>query len=374
MGKNDLESLREQIDELDQTIVNALEQRWQVVLAVAKYKQEHNLTIFDPAREEKVIQKACDLLVNKKYNSAITAVMQVIMEQSKVMEQSCLSSPQKDITPGELQVGCFGMPGSYSHQALEKYFLGSNVNRQYFSSFEEVVKAVSDGVIKYGVLPIENSSTGGITEVYDLLRHYDCFIVGEQCIKIEHNLVGIAEAELSDITTVYSHPQGLAQSKEFFRKYPQIELIPYFSTSKSAENIHKQQNKHLAAVASKQAAKIYQLKVLAENINYNTNNYTRFIIISREAEAGPNANKITIVVAVKHETGSLYRTLGHLYHSGLNMMNLESRPIEGRSWEYFFHVDLVGNLKEQRVVEALNQLEQSCVFCKVLGNYQANNL
>lgn len=128
----------------------------------------------------------------------------------------------------------------------------------------------------------------------------------------------------------------------------------------------------MAAVAGKQAAEMYGLQILAANINYNSNNYTRFIVIAREAEQAPNANKITVVVAVKHEPGSLYRTLGHFYHSGLNMMNLESRPIEGKSWEYFFHIDLVGNLREERVRQALEQLSDSCAYCKILGNYPAD--
>ena len=190
-------------------------------------------------------------------------------------------------------------------------------------------------------------------------------------MKIEHNLLGVQGAKLEDVTTVYSHPQGFAQSKEFFHQYPQMELVPYFSTSKSAETVREKQDKHLAAVAGKQAAEMYGLQILAANINYNSNNYTRFIVISNEAEQAPNANKITVVVAVKHEPGSLYRTLGHFYHSGLNMMNLESRPIEGKSWEYFFHIDLVGNLREERVRQALEQLSDSCAYCKILGNNPA---
>lgn len=155
-------------------------------------------------------------LQHKEYAPAVTAMMTTIMEQSKALEHVLLAEPR--VLPQEevMEVGCFGMPGSYSHQALERYFAGQHINRHHYALFEDVVQAVKNGEIKYGVLPIENSSTGGITEVYDLLRHHDCSIVGEQCVKIEHNLLGVQGAKLEDVTTVYSHPQGFAQSKEFF--------------------------------------------------------------------------------------------------------------------------------------------------------------
>ena len=348
MEKLDLEAIRRRIDKIDAQLVAALEERMEAVLEVAAYKKQQGLPVLDAAREAQVLSKACMRLQHKEYAPAVTAMMTTIMEQSKALEHVLLAEPR--VLPQEevMEVGC--------HYAL----------------FEDVVQAVKNGEIKYGVLPIENSSTGGITEVYDLLRHHDCSIVGEQCVKIEHNLLGVQGAKLEDVTTVYSHPQGFAQSKEFFHQYPQMELVPYFSTSKSAETVREKQDKHLAAVAGKQAAEMYGLQILAANINYNSNNYTRFIVISNEAEQAPNANKITVVVAVKHEPGSLYRTLGHFYHSGLNMMNLESRPIEGKSWEYFFHIDLVGNLREERVRQALEQLSDSCAYCKILGNYPAD--
>lgn len=372
MENLDLDAIRSRIDKLDAQLVAMLEERMEAVLEVAAYKKQHGLPVLDAAREAQVIAKACGRLQHQEYSAAVTATLQTIMDQSKALEHVLLAKAAPQAALAELEVGCFGMPGSYSHQALEKYFAGRQINRHHYALFEDVVQAVKKGEIKYGVLPIENSSTGGITEVYDLLRHYDCSIVGEQCVKIEHNLLGVPGARLEDITTVYSHPQGFAQSKEFFQQYPQMELVPYFSTSKSAETVRDKQDRYLAAVAGSQAAEMYGLQILAANINYNSNNYTRFIVIANEAEQAANANKITVVVAVKHEAGSLYRTLGHFYHSGLNMMNLESRPIEGKSWEYFFHIDLVGNLREERVRQALAQLSDSCAYCKILGNYPAD--
>ena len=232
---------------------------------------------------------------------------------------------------------------------------------------------MSRGEADYGVLPIENSSTGGITEVYDLLRQHDCVIVGERRLKIEQNLLGLPEASLGDIRQVYSHPQGLKQSQQFLKQHPEIEPIPYYSTSKSAEMVASKEDVSLAAVAGKKAAELYGLKVLVPNINSNDNNTTRFVIIAPQALTVDNANKITLVLTVAHEPGSLYKTLGYFYHGGLNLMNLESRPMVGKSWEYFFHIDLKGNLNDPAVQNALEEVKKNCTFLKILGNYEEDN-
>lgn len=271
-----------------------------------------------------------------------------------------------------LQVGCFGEPGSFSYEAMEKYFQGIEKKESYYAYFEDVVQAVKKQKIQYGVLPIENSSTGGITDVYDLIRRYDCAIVGEKCVKIEHNLMAIPGVALENIREVYSHPQGFAQCKNFFGTHPKMTQIPYFNTSQSAKMVHEKQSSYMAAVAGRRAADLYGLRILAENINMNTYNYTRFFIIANQQEYVQTADKITLVVVVKHEPGSLYKTLGHFYHSGLNMMNIESRPLESRPFEYFFHIDLQGNLKDEKVHCAFEQLKDDCTYYKVLGNYLAD--
>lgn len=368
--KLDLEAIRREIDEADGILINAFERRLDAVLKVAEYKKANNLPVRDRARELKVIEKAQGRLQNKAYAPAAADLMESIMAIARNLEEEQL---QNAAAAGPaFDVGCFGVEGSYSHKAMEEYFAGKNINRHYYGVFEDVVKAVKNGEIRYGVLPVENSSTGGITEVYDLLRHYGCSITGEKCVKIEHNLMALPGAALSGITEVYSHPQGFAQCKEFFAEYPQMKLVPYYSTSKSAEAVKEGGNLHLAAVAGKQAAELYGLQILAANINYNGNNTTRFIIIANQAEHSADADKITLVIAVKHEPGSLYRVLGYFYHSGLNLTNLESRPIEGKSWEYFFHIDLMGNLADTNVQETVRMLKENCAYFKILGNYRSD--
>lgn len=268
-----------------------------------------------------------------------------------------------------LKVGCYGAKGSYTYEAMEQQFAGREREESYFPLFEDVVKAVKDGSIDYGVVPIENSSTGGITEVYDLIQKYDCAVVGEQLVKIEHNLLGIPGATLDDIDTVYSHPQGFRQCRPFFNEHRDWTLEPYFSTSRSAERVAEDGKKNQAAVASRTAARLYGLSVLAENIYFNASNYTRFFIIAPKMEIAEDADKITLVISVKHEPGALYHVLGYFFYGGMNMTHLESRPMEGRLFEYFFHIDVKGRIHDPSNAQTLHGLASMCTYFKVLGNY-----
>ncbi len=367
MQELDLELIRKEIDKMDQQLAEVLENRLQLVMQVAAYKKAKGLPVKDKNREARVIAKVAGFLENKEYSVAVKNIMRGIIDQACVLEEAALSGPA-DRT---LEIACFGPAGSFTHQALGEYFSEHQYNRHHFNTFEEVIASVNSGGMDYAVLPLENSSTGGITEVYDLLRQYDCSIVGEQCVKIEQNLLGCEGATLQSIKTVYSHPQGLKQCKDFFHDYPQMEQVPYFSTSKSAEEVAQKQDVTLGAIAGKQAAELYNLKIIAPAINSNSNNYTRFVIIAKKPEIVPDANKITLIVAVKHETGSLYKMLASFYHMGLNMMNLESRPIVGKTWEYFFYIDVTGNLADPLVQDVLDEIKAKTTYCKILGNYRA---
>lgn len=277
------------------------------------------------------------------------------------------------MTQEAIPVGYQGVPGAYSHLALQQYFAGRPVKAQNFMLFEDVVAAVMDGTVRYGVLPIENSSTGGITEVYDLVRRYGAFIVGEKIVKVEHCLLGLPGAKLEDITEVYSHPQGFSQCRAFFKEHPAMQQFNYFNTAKAAEMVAQKKDIHKAAVAGAQAAAQYGLAILARGINTNQSNYTRFIIISRQQELAADADKITLIVSLKHQPGSLYRVLSHFARYHINMTNIESRPIPGRPWEYYFHMDITGHLTDEAVQKALGDLPEDTTECKILGNYRADH-
>ena len=269
----------------------------------------------------------------------------------------------------KLRVACYGARGAYTYEAMEKQFGNREKEVIFCPLFEDVVKAVREGQADYGVVPMENSSTGGITEVYDLIQHYDCAIVGEQMVKIEHVLLGVPGATLDDIDTVYSHPQGFAQCREFFMEKRNWKQQPYFSTAQSAEKVAREGKKNQAAVASRTAGRLYGLQVLKDTIAFNSSNYTRFFIIGPAMEIADDADKITLVLSVRHEPGALYHVLGYFFYGGMKKTHLESRPIKGKPFEYFFHIDVMGKLRNPANAQTLRGIESMSTYFKILGNY-----
>ena len=269
-------------------------------------------------------------------------------------------------------IGYQGVPGAFSEEALLDYFKDYNYQTIYSSEFEDVLKNLQDGKVDYGILPIENSSAGSIVDVYDLIRKYNCYIVGEKTLAIKHNLLGLPGAKLEDITQVYSHPQGFSQSSTFLSGHRDWQQIPYYNTAISAQHVQASHDKHKAAIASMRAANLYGLEAIAENINYNVHNYTRFIIISKDMTFDQEADKVSVIFSVAHESGSLYHALAHFYYNGISLLKIESRPIHDRSWEYFFFVDLKGNLQDANLLIALGRILEQSTYFELLGNYRAD--
>ena len=267
-------------------------------------------------------------------------------------------------------VGYQGVPGAYGEEATYTYFQEKWSSIVAHDSFEDVIEALVEGKIDYGVLPIENSSAGEILDTYDLIKNHDLFIVGEQSIKIEHNLLGIKGSRLEDIQEVYSHPQGLSQSKVFLKEHSQMKACPFINTATACQHVAELKDRHKAAIASKRAAKIYGLEILKPHIHYNKNNFTRFIILSHKMHVEDDSNKISIVFNTKHTSGALYNILGHFAFNGLNLLKIQSRPLLDKKWEYYFFADLEGNLQEANVLIALSQIIKQCSFFKILGNYK----
>ncbi len=270
-------------------------------------------------------------------------------------------------TDADTRVVCFGEHGAYTEQAMEEVF-GKNITAINKDTFKDVMKTVADGEAKFGVLPIENTSTGGITDIYDLLLEYDVTIVAEHVVKVEQALMGITGTKLEDIKTIYSHPQGLMQCSKFLEEYPNISAKTYSSTAAAAKKVAEDGSKTQAAIASKRAADLFGLQVIKEQINYESSNYTRFIIISNQKIFLSGANKISLSFEIKHESGSLYNLLSNFYYNGLNLTKIESRPIENRNWEYRFFVDVEGNLNEPEVSNALASIGEFANKLTVLGN------
>jgi chorismate mutase / prephenate dehydratase len=366
-----LDHLRQQINEIDDALVSLFKKRMEIVYRVAEYKIEHSAKVLDKAREEQIKSKHLSNIEDKDLRDELNEFLEDLMcisrkaQQKIIYKYSGTEKRKKIITS---KIGFQGVPASFSHQALNEYF-GENVETECFPNFKDVFDALQNGSIKYGVLPIENSSTGGIAEVYDLLEEYNCYIVGEKCIKVDHNLLAIEGTEISDIEEVYSHTQGFLQCSKFFDTHPGWTLIPYFNTAKSAEYVSMENKKNMACVASKKAAEIYGLKVLKENINFNRNNYTRFIIVGKEMKASEGCDKVSVVMALPHKPGSLYNILKHFSENNFNMLKIESRPIVNKSWEYYFYVDFQGNILNDIAKKFLMDVEKESLYFKLLGNY-----
>ena len=369
LKKFDIDDLRNQIDKIDASLVSLFENRMEIVVKVAEYKKKNNVAILNKGREEAVIKKNIDLVKNKDLFLEVEEFLRSVMEISRGFQNKSLNSEQVLTKTKKLTVGFYGVTGSFSEQALNEYF-GEKVNKKAISEFENIFLELSYGKINYGVIPIENSSTGAISEVYDLLNKYNFSIIGEKYLKISQNLMGIRGSTLDDIKEVYSHSQGIKQSMEFLKGYKQWKLVPYQSTAKSAELVKNRQDKTMAAIGSTKAAEIYDLEILQKNVNSNTTNMTRFVIIGKEMESTLESNKTSLVLSTTHKAGSLCHVLKHFADNDINLLKIESRPIKDKPWEYFFYIDFEGNINEKKIITVIELIKKNSGYFKILGNYR----
>ncbi|MCI5588703.1 MAG: prephenate dehydratase, partial [Lachnospiraceae bacterium] len=333
--------------------------------------------VLDPAREEEKINSLTALTDNEFNKMAVEELFRQIMSISRKYQYKVLGSETDSQLPfkqvdeldvdNDTRIACFGEVGAYTEQAMEEIF-GKHINSINKLTFKEVIEAVANGEAKYGVLPIENTTTGGITDIYDLLPDYDVSIVAEHVVKVEQALLGKKGAKIEDIRTVYSHPQGLMQCAKFLEEHSYMTTKSYSSTSGGAKKVAEDDDMTQAAIASTRAGKIFGLEVLQESINYESENYTRFIVISNKKIFLSNANKISLLFEIKHQAGSLYNMLANFYYNDLNLTKIESRPIENKTWEYRFFVDIEGNLNDPAVSNALACINEYASKVYVLGN------
>lgn len=269
-------------------------------------------------------------------------------------------------------VGFQGVAGAYGEEAAYSYFKGNWSKLVAHETFEDVIEALLNGSIHYGVLPIENSSAGEVFDTYDLIKNNALYIVGELSIKIEQNLLAIKGATIEDIKEVYSHPQGLSQSKPFLRQHPNITAYPYVNTAIACKYVADLKDKTKAAIGSIRSAELYDLDVLAPRIQFNQNNYTRFIVLANHLYIREECDKISIVFSTEHQSGALYHILGYFANNGVNLLKIQSRPRIDEKWQYYFFADFEGNLEQANVLIALSQIMNQCNYFKILGNYKQN--
>lgn len=374
----DLLELRGKLDRIDEQIVKLYEERMEICSQVADYKIKTGKKVLDREREEEKLRKVCALTHNELNAHGVQELFEQIMSSSRKLQYSKLA---KQGAGGKLpfigvdkldtesaRVVFQGAEGAYSQMAMLQYF-GSGVNSFHVDTFRDAMGAIEEGSADYAVLPIENSTAGIVNEIYDLLVEYENYIVGEQIIKIEHCLMGLPGTDMTQIKTVYSHPQSLMQSARYLNAHDNWRQISMQNNAFAARKVSEDKDFSQAAIASEQAAKIYGLDILERGVNQSETNSTRFIIVTNQKIFLKDAGKVSLCLEVAHESGSLYHMLSHIIYNDLNMTKIESRPIEGRNWEYRFFIDFEGNLADTAVKNALRGLREEARMMKILGNY-----
>lgn len=373
-----LEELRVQLDQVDDQIVALYEKRMELCGEVGQYKVKNGRKVFDKQREKEKLAAVASKVSSDFNKKGIQELYEQLMSMSRKLQYQLLVDAgalgrlpfiQIDTLHAESARIVFpGTEGAYSQAAMEYYF-GKDCNSFYVRSFRDAMEAIEEGAADYAVLPIENSTAGAVDEMYDLLDEFENYIVGETIIPITHTLSALPGTKLSDIKRVYSKGVALMQASHFLEDHPEWQQISVVNTAIAAKKIVEEKDPAQAAVCSAYAAAVYGLEVLEDNINDNNSNSTRFIVVTNQKVFLKDAKKISICLELPHESGSLYHILSHFIYNDLNMTKIESRPIEGKNWEYRFFIDFEGNLGDAAVKNALRGLREESRNLKILGNY-----
>ncbi len=355
MGEVDkkLKEFRKKIDAIDSYIVKLLNQRAETVLKIARLKKEAQTKFYSPEREKEVYQKVTHLNAGPFPTESLKAVYREIMSASLVLE-----------TP--LKIAYLGPEASFTHlAALQKF--GSSTNYVPVKSIRDTFSEVECERADYGVVPIENSTEGVVNHTLDMFVDSDLKICAEILLRISHHLMSHA-INLKQLAKVYSHPQSFAQCRDWIENnLPNVQLIEVYSNAKAAQLATH--DSHSGAIAGELAARLYNLKIIAHNIEDNPDNYTRFLVIGKKAGSPTGSDKTSIMFSIKDRVGALYSMLRPFQKYEINLTSIESRPSKIKLWDYYFFVDFQGHIEEERVQQALTELKKYCLSLKILGSY-----
>jgi len=347
-----LDTVRAHIDALDEQIIKLLNERLENVLEVARLKKEHQKELFAPARENRIMDRLAELNEGPLTQPQIMAIYREIISASIALQ-------------GGITIAYLGPEATNSHQAARNRF-GDSATYMACDTFAEVVRAVESGTANYGLLPMENSREGSVTAVQDLLVDTELKIVAETVLKVDRHL--LSNGRVEDVTKVHSHSQALAQCSAWLARHlPKAELHP--ETSTAAAVSHAKSEPGTAAIGSRMASETYGVPVLAECIQDQADNQTRFLVLSSQASNPSEQDKTSLVFGLRHEVGALNHVLTLLENHGINLLRIESRPHRSRHWEYLFFVDVEGHQESQQLTETLEAMQVHCTFIKVLGSY-----
>ena len=374
-----LEQSREAIDRIDRELVKLFCERMGVSADVAEYKRSVGKAVTDAARERALLCKISELAGPEMEEYARTLYASILsiskayqherLNTSSRLEKK-ISTAVKETSPffpARAKVACQGVEGAYSLKATEKLFACPEVS--FYKTFDDVFAAIDRGECRYGVLPIENSTAGSVTQIYDLMSNHRFYIVRALRLKVDHCLLAKPGTKKEDIKEIVSHQQALSQCAGYIAGMNGVKATAFPNTAKAAEFV-KDAGEGYAAIANKDCADIYGLTVLEEDIQDNGNNYTRFICISKTPEIYPGADKTSIVLTVPHKPGSLSRLLTQIDAMNINLTKLESRPMPGHDFEFLFYFDLESPIESPALLRLLGELESSSEKFRYLGTYR----
>ena len=370
----DLSEIRIDIDQIDEELIALFKRRMDCAKEVGYYKKANNTPVLNEKRENEIL----DAVAQKggEYGAHARLLYSNIMELSRALQHNIVCSGKalrEEIMQARtkpdtenITAAYQGIRGANSHEAALKLF--PNAETMSCKTFEDVFAAVDSGQATFGVLPVENSTAGSVSAVYDLILQHRFHIVGALDLPIEHCLGGLKQSTFDDIEMVWSHPQALAQCSGYIASH-NLKPVPKANTAVAAQEVAQEKRLNVAAICSKAAIEEYGLQTLAESLQDYPDNTTRFIVISKELIITENANKISLCFSLPHVTGSLYSLLCRFNSLGLNLTKIESRPIQGKDFEYLFYLDFTGNVHSENVIDLLSQLSEEMPEFSFLGNY-----
>ena len=375
----DLNEYRERIDEIDEQIVRLFAERMEVAAGIAAYKRDNSLPVLDIRREREKLRQIEEKTPEGLKDYAVS-LYSLIFElsrssQNRLLGRKGVLTEQIETAlretppqfPGSAAVACQGVEGAYQQLACERLFKRPDIS--YYASFGEVFSAIEEGRCRYGVIPVENSTAGSVNAVYDLMQRHDFRIVRSARLKIDHNLLAKPGARLEDIREVYSHEQAISQCTAFLQRHPDMKAIACENTAAAARMVADSPRRDVAALSSRACMRLYGLEALAESVQDQGNNHTRFICISRELEIYPGADRTSLMLTLPHQPGSLYKLLSRFYALGLNINKLESRPMPERDFEFMFYFDLDCSVYAPEFLQLMTELPELCDSLTYLGSY-----
>lgn len=369
----DLNEIRKDINEIDDKLLELYKRRMDCAEEVGYYKKEKNIPILNEKREEDILNKIEEN--GGKYGASARMLYSTIMELSRALQynivgsgkalRETLAKAEEAVPKTGVKVAYQGIKGANGHEAALRLFPEGEVLP--YKSFEDVFLAVENGEVSFGVVPVENSTAGSVSAVYDLILKHRFYIVGALDLHIDYCLCGLKQSDFSDIEKVWTHPQSIAQCENYIAKN-NFEAVPKANTAFAARDVAEEKRLNVAAICSYKAAEEYGLKILDNHIQDIDKNTTRFIIISKKLYIPAEADKISLCFNLPHITGSLYSVLCRFNSLGFNLTKIESRPI-GSGFEYLFYLDFTGNVHSEDAVALLCRMSEEMPNFSFLGNY-----